>query len=47
MMMMMMMIGAVVTALQMRLRMKRSGTDFRKIGGLQFDGDPLCWPFSV
>jgi hypothetical protein len=46
-MIMMMMIGEVFTAHQMGLRIKRSGTDFRKTDGLKFDGDPLCWRFSV
>jgi hypothetical protein len=47
MMMMIMMIGEVVTAHQIWRRMKQSGTDLRKPGGLQFDSDPLCWRFSV
>jgi hypothetical protein len=47
MMMMMMMIGEVVTARQIRLRIKQSGSDSRKTDGLQFDGDPQYWWFSV
>jgi hypothetical protein len=47
MVMKMMLIGDVVTAHQMRLRIKQSGNDFRKTDGLQFDSDPQCWRFSV